>query len=78
MDRRRLTPFKSEALAAMRLAPLAGAWGEGWRDRDGRVFNTHTVAWLVCIGLAAFNRERTRVMISRFGELHLEHEDLAA
>jgi hypothetical protein len=70
----RLTPIKSDALAAMLRAPLVGAWGEGWRDAGGREFNSHTVGYLAQLGLAAFSRDRTQVMITRFGRAHLEQE----
>lgn len=63
-----LPPTKAACLTAMTRAPLVGVWNGSWTsEATGQEWNSHTPAWLVSKGWAAFNRERTEATITRAG-----------
>ena len=65
---RPLPPTKAACLTAMTRAPISGVWNGSWTSAaTGQAWNTHTIAWLVSQGWAAFTRERTEATITRAG-----------
>lgn len=72
MPSRTLPPLKREAVEDLGRGPIVGSWANGWQGVRGR-YNTHTIAWVESVGWGAFNRDRTKLTITKNGEMYLSY-----